>query len=304
MEVLLHIPMNVRGYLMEEIESFLFQQEDRDKSQPRVSQPAHNHSINWLEERINNQNLPEIAMAHASDFASVKSLAADQYFQPNLAYLVEGVRPEFKKFFQPECIFNLTFFMPAVIIMNGEIDAGEIIEASWEGAAQWEKPVIMPDRDTPISKTVLAFLKKQDHALYETFLEKTVFGGSPLEVIEKVASGEFSLGVANQSFSLMSKSKGIKILPTKEGAIPLPQVMVQKRPGTDRGEQVIKRMMDQSIQQYIQKQGAWPVTIMEEIHGFQSDNQWITSWTGWEDFLDQIQMVEEDLQKKTCDRSP
>jgi ABC-type Fe3+ transport system substrate-binding protein len=301
MEVLLHIPMNLRGYLMGEMESFLYQQEDAEIERPKISQPAHNHSISWLEQRINNQSLPDMAMAHVSDFAHVKDLAADQYFQPSRASLADLVRPEFKKFFQPESMFTLVYFMPAVVIVNDEVNAEKLVEVSWKNVAQGGSPIVMPDRDTPITKTVLGFLKKHDHSLYESFVEKIVFVNSPLDVIEKVVSGEFPVGVANQSFSLMSQSRGINILPTTEGPIPLPQVMVQKRPGTERDNQVIGMMLESSIQQYLLQQGAWPVTLTEEIYGFRADNQWIQGWNGWETLLDSIRMVEEDLHKE--DRS-
>lgn len=298
MEVLLHIPMNLRGYLMEAMESFLYKQEDGKEVSPKISKPAHDHSISWLEQRIKNQNLPEIAMAHVSDFAHVKNLSAEQYFQPSYTTLVDQMRPEFKKFFQPESMFNLVYFMPAVVIVNGELNKEKPDHASWKDVAQGKEPIVMPDKDTPISKTVLGFLKKYDHSLYESFAERIVFVSSPLDVIEKVASGEFPVGVANQSFSLMSESKGINILPTTEGPIPLPQVMVQKHPGTERGDQVIGMMLEPSIQQYLQQQGAWPVTLTEEIYGFQADNQWIQGWTGWDDLLDSIRMVEENLHKE------
>lgn len=296
MEALLHIPMNLRGYVMEEVEDFLFNQRGKGKTPPVVSQPAHDHSISWLEERIKSRDIPDMAMAHISDFSKAKDLGADLFFQPSPMDLTASIRPEFQKFYQRESMYTPIYFMPAVLIMKdtGVESASSIY--SWEKVAQMNTPIAMPDSDTPISKVVLSFLKKHSPLLYEAFLSKVTFVGSPPQVIEKVIAGEFEIGVANQSFSLMGESRGIQILPVEEGAIPLPQVMVQKR--NSRITNPMEISMKASLQQYIQKQGAWPAMGKDELCGFQKDNQWIAEWDSWEEMLKIIGSVEKDLKTK------
>ncbi|SDY74272.1 substrate-binding domain-containing protein [Tindallia californiensis] len=298
MEALLHIPMNLRGYLMEEVEEFLFTQKSPKENPPMVTQPSHDHSVSWLEERIDSQNVPDVAMAHISDFANInpsdwKSLFRESQGDFIMDEFKMEIRSEFKKFFRPESIYMPMYFMPAVVIAGKNFQENEVEELSWKSVANLGIPIAMPDKDTPIVKMVLSFLKKHSTTLYERVLANACFVGSPPQVIEKVGAGEFDIGIANQSFSLMGKSRGIRILPVEEGAIPLPQVMVQKKNSSIANPEAL--ILKSSIREYIHQQGAWPLVGNETLHGFYPNNRWISDWTDWEEFLEIIASVEKDL---------
>jgi ABC-type Fe3+ transport system substrate-binding protein len=170
------------------------------------------------------------------------------------------------------------------------VQPGELA-GNWFDLLDKSRKVIFPDKDTPISKAVMAYLKRTWPEEYPGFRKKVSFGGSPVEVVQAVGSGQFHMGISNVSFSMMAKQRNVEIDPPSEGAIPLPQVLAWNKQASPELSIVHEFLMEETLQRYLEEQGFWAVVDIPENGRFPVP-RWKSPWAGWEDFFSGLRDLE------------
>lgn len=255
-----------------------------------VTTPGHEHAKSWLLESMRENRVPDIMLAHASDFSVLENGQAHDLFSPIAGeYAAEHpLRDELELFKDPEGLFYPLFIVPMVMIYNKKLVNEEELLHSWTDLLATKWTVAFPDKDTPISKAVMAHLKKNHACEYEAFKNRVVFLNSPVEVIQAVAMGQYHLGIANISFSMMAKQRNVEINWPMEGPIPVPQVLVWKKQANPLLRNIADLLTNHEIQQYLGKQGFWPVGNATHPGSVPLGGNWKNTWVGWESFMQSI----------------
>ncbi|MCF4152184.1 ABC transporter substrate-binding protein [Dethiosulfovibrio sp. F2B] len=293
-DFLIHTAINTRRYIVDYLKERLMDFESRTGQVVAFKNPGFDHSRNWLLESISNGELPDVMLSHGSYF-SVLNDEWEDLLLPRPSWTGNpSLHPGSASFEDPSRRLHPVFVVPMVPIYNVGMVRPEALSGSWYDLVRRRKGVLFPDGNTPITKIVLAYLKKTWPDEFPLFLEGLSFGGSPVEIIQAVARGEFQMGISNVSFSAMAKQRRVEILPVSEGAVPLPQVLAWSRyASSDLSEEVLRLLMDEDFQRYLGEQGLWPVVDISENCRFPVP-RWKSTWEGWEDFLSGLRDLEGD----------
>lgn len=235
-------------------------------------------------------------LCHASDLSVIDAPTRKKLFSGIArAYEKEHpIRKEFSAFSDPDGICYPLFIVPMVMFYNKKNGTADTLAGSWNDLFNLERKILFPDRDTPISKVVLAFLEKNYPDNYQAFLNRVAFGDSPVEVIQAVVVGKFDLAISNFSFSLMAKQRNIEINTATEGAIALPQIMLWKKGVSEKALLIADVYRDPMIHTYLGEQGFWPCLPDVPVGLFPPGSAVEKDWDGWDRFLEGIAKTEKE----------
>ena len=277
--------INLRRYIMDYLKERLQEHEQRTGERVLVKTPGHDHSKNWVLESIASQELPDVMLSHASEFSVLEDRSARGLFASAPAWSgTPPLHPESAPFHDPAGILHPVFIVPMVPIYNRKIVRPEELKGSWTDLFDGGRKVIFTGRDTPISKTVMAYLKKTWPEEYSALRRRVCFGGSPVEVIQAVGSGEYHMGISNLPFSVMAKQRNIEIDAPSEGAVAAPQVLVWSRQAGSGLSAMHGLLMEEGLQRYLEEQGFWAIADIPASERIPL-TRWKSTWSGWDDFF-------------------
>lgn len=283
---LVHTPINTRAYVLDHLKSYLEILKKELGEELNIYSPSHNHSESWLVKGIEENTIPEIILCHASDLLDVEYSKALEIFSRGISNIYkENLEDDSQGYFKSEGDILFPIFIVPVVLCYNKLNASkEEFSNSWEDIFNKSEKVAFPDKDTPISKTVLAYLKKNFPDKYDDFLTRVNFLGSPTEVIQGLSSGEYTMGISNMSFSKMAKQKNIEVIDTKEGTISLPQVLVWKKGYDEVNTKISKALLGKDLHKYINQQG-FVSTLEENSVG---EKKYKLIWNGWNDYFNML----------------
>lgn len=252
--------------------------------------PGYDHAKSWLLERLRENNLPDVMLAHGSDLSVLHEGQARSLFS-SVAGEYEArnpVRAELQMFHDPEGLLYPLYVVPMVMIYNKKFVDEKMLAKSWTDILCEKWTVVFPDRHAPISKVVLAYLKKSHPQEFAAFMQRVEFKNSPVEAVQTVALGKFQFGIANISFSMMAKQRNVEINWPAEGPVPIPQVLTWKKGARPSLTNIADVLRKPDLQQYLGQQGFWAVAgdMPPEV-------SWQSTWRGWPDFLAGIKALDE-----------
>lgn len=292
-DFLVHTSINARRYIMDHLKERLQEFERRTGERVLLKNPGNDHSKSWLLESIESRELPDVALSHASDFSVLDEGSRYGLFASTRAWSgTPALHPESAPFHDPSGIFHPVFIVPMVPIYNGKVVQAAELRHSWADLFENDRKVLFPDKDTPISKAVLAYLHTTWPAEYPAFRERLSFGGSPVEVLQAVGNGEFHMGISNVSFSMMAKQRNIEIDAPSEGAVALPQVLVWGAHASSELTALHDLLMEEKLQRYLEEQGFWATADIPEDERMPVA-RWKSVWAGWDDFFAGLRALEE-----------
>jgi hypothetical protein len=291
---LIHIPINVTGYVLDYLKRHLRELEKAADDKITLISTGHEHGSSWLREGMGENSLPDIMLAHASDFSVLEGGQAQDLFSRIAGgYAAEHpLRDELKIFHDPEGFFYPLFIVPMVMIYNRKLVNKEALHNSWSDLLADKWKVAFPDKDTPISKAVMAYLKKNHAREYAAFKTRVVFKHSPVDVVQAVAREQFHFGIANMAFSQMAAQRNVEVNWPLEGPVLIPQVLVWKKEANPLLTIIADVLTRPDIQQYLGKQSFWPVADSAPLHGIPLGDVWNCTWSSWQAFLKSIQELE------------
>lgn len=293
-EFLVHTSINARRFVMDHLRERLQRAKGGDGANTVLTTPDFDHSKNWLLKGLAGDGLPSAALSHASDFSPLADSTLRELFTPVPEW--DG-RPPFRSEAASFCdtagLFHPVFIVPMVPVYNRKLIAKKDLTGSWTDLLVDGRRVVFPDRNTPISRAVLAYLKREWPDEYRDFRERLTFGGSPVEVIRAVGDGWYDMGVSNVSFALMASQRSVETYTPSEGAVVIPQVMAWSRGAPDELLYMRELLMEEGLQRYLEEQGFWAVADLSP-EGCGSATSWKSVWNGWSDFLEGLRALAEE----------
>ncbi len=296
MRLLIHTAINTRGFITSYVKKRLAALGRETGEEMSLETPGHDHSVNWLSEALREGGLPDVALTHAVDLAVIEKERKQKLFD-SLESLYEKypVRKETAHLSDLDYLVFPVYAIPLVMVFNSRNSAKEKLSGTWKDLLNSELNVIFPDMHTPISQTVLSYLKQRYPNEYQAFLSRLTFGKSPVEVIQALVSGRsgrFELAISNLSFARMARQKGIEVNMPVEGSILLPQVLVIRKDAGETAYRAAGIFLEEELQNYLGAQGVIPVSPDAELNDTDPAilNICQEVWTDWEDYYRRMRL--------------
>ncbi len=292
---MIHTPVNMRGRMLDYIKNNLPALEEKmgDKiilHVPHDPEYEADCGEEWLAPAVEKGIVPEIIITHATDFASLTDRYQDNLFSDLAGQFEKNhpIRKELSMLTDPKGLFSLVSVTPLVMFYNPKTVKEDDLKHTWADLFNENYKVIFPDRDKPLTRAAGAFLKQRFPDEFPKFEKRVVYEGYPSDVVKAVISGEYDMAMSICSFAEMGNSRGIKINPTEEGYILLPQVLVWKNGVNEKATAIADLLMSEEMQSFLSEQGSWPASSGVPIGDTIEHNDRLKNWQGWDSYLKEV----------------
>jgi ABC-type Fe3+ transport system substrate-binding protein len=291
--ILIHASINIRKTLMDYLKEHLREFNRKNKANVVMESAPNNEEENWFLQALENNDIPDLVVAHATDFAPAKDSLIQEHFMKLVNPYPMSQQLQDKAFRDPEGIFHPIMLVPFVIIANNKILKNEEMPLSWKDFidSKWNDRVVVPDTHTPISLVVTSFLRNSHPGEYEKFASCIGQKPSPVEVLKAVESGEYPIGIANLGFSKMM-TRNIQTIIPLEGAVPTPIVLTFSKKADPRLIELAEIFFKDDIQKIFANQGFIPVVEGVEMPKDENGRNIELAWKGWPEYFSAIRKDE------------
>ncbi len=240
----------------------------------------------------NPDEIPDLTTTHQiSILRNRDRMAASGLYETNPGR-VSGMREELvtRGFEDPSGLFTTVCVVPVVLIYHREVQNPpvsweDLLDPRWEGKIHVPSPVILKKLLTMYGLSLF-----QDRA--ERLFRNVVFDGLPIDVNQKVNAGIYDIGVVSLPFARASRAGNVTICWPREGALALPQVMIQKKGVEEQVLPVCRYLLSEEAQQYLSDIGCMvPVNPSIPVPREAEENNLTFYWKGWDWFIGNLQNV-------------
>ncbi|MEN6389164.1 MAG: extracellular solute-binding protein [Syntrophomonas sp.] len=290
-KILIHTPLNIRKNLIDGLKGFL--KDFNRNNGTKISAEPVDHSVqgSWLADRVAQDDIPEMILAHATDYATVNRGELSKVFAsfPNRFPL----RPELQPYGDDAGILHPVFGVPFVIICNTRLISPEDRPSSWEElmASRWHGQLAFPDPTTPIARGVASYINSSYPGLFKEFLPHLRFIKSVPELNQAVVDGVYPLGIANIAFAKMLHQKHVVPIWPKEGAVLIPQFMVWSNRADKRLLEIGDFMLSKPVQAILANQGFVPANPELPLSNVLAENCGFVRWEEWDRYSENVRKV-------------
>ena len=291
--LMIHTPVNTRARVTEYIKSKLSMLENEFGEEIIITSPhdyekLRNCQDNWIDNCIRDNNLPDMVLTHACEFSTLLGKDMKKYFSPlGGEYVKEKpVRDELVKFMDEESIFYPIFIVPIIMCYNkNTVDVNDLT-GSWNDLFNPKYKSVLPDKSKPITKVVGAHIISYESDKFKV-LESLDYIFSPKAVMKSLMMQEHDIAVTNTAF-LNVGGNNIRLNPTKEGVMLLPQVIAFKKGADRKLLKIIDLLLELEIQNYFGENGYFP-SNPDAIMGKTIElDEKIKNFTSWDHYLEEF----------------
>ncbi len=259
--VMVHVSINIRKALMDILRENLKEFNKTYREDVVIETASNDEAENWFIQSLEQGSLPQLAIAHATDFVPVsKEILKNSFLSLPGKY---PLRNELKSkgLEDPEGIFHPFALIPFVIVGNTGLLHREEMPVSWQDLLNYGKhrQVVFPEANSPITQVVTAILKNWHPDKFKEFYPLINFDHSPVETLKAVGGGQFALGIANLGFSKMMTRDIVPILP-EEGALCSPLVLVCSKEAGPHLLEFANILFSKRVQEMLAQQGFIPAS--------------------------------------------
>ena len=166
------------------------------------------------------------------------------------------------------------------------------LNTRWDDLFLSQYKATMPDKSKPITKIVGAHILQNYPQYFEQFEAlETIF--APKQVMKSLMAQEHDIAISNTAFAKTAESKGIRINPTKDGVMILPQIVAFKKGVDKRLLKVIDYLLNYEIQKYLGENGFYPANPNATMGETISFDMMIKNFKGWNHYIDHIIQYEQ-----------
>lgn len=285
--ILVHISINIRMAVVEALKEEIKASNKKYGANTTLGASASQPEGAWLRDGLAQGNLPGMALAHGTDFASLSQEQLEEIMLPLPDKFPMDSGLEDRGLRDPAGLLHPMFLIPFVMICNSSMLASHERPAGWEDLldSRWHGQVCFPARDTPIAQVVTACLRTHYPASYQEFAARLSFLKSPVEVIRAVGEGQYPLGIANLGFAKMLTGQQVSTIWPAEGAVCSPLVLAFFQPAQPRWLELGEVLFRPVLQDMAARQGFIPVRSanlgLADIAGPGRE----LAWPGWQAYL-------------------
>lgn len=227
--VLLHCPLNISRTLEEMMKEHCKTLEEKHQLEIKVEVQPHRPKEEGLFERYYEAgDMPDLIIGHVNDFAELPEGYLQEHFQalpgrfPLRQELVQA------GFNDPRGYFNPFVIIPFAMFYNQNMLTENNLPRVWKDLldTRWRKKILMPDDYRMVSIIIRTFMAAHYPDKFADFQENVVYQGAPIDVVNSVDEGQYSLGITNIAFARISRHKNTRLIWPEDGFFCMPQVMV------------------------------------------------------------------------------
>jgi ABC-type Fe3+ transport system substrate-binding protein len=239
---------------------------------------------------VEKKDLPDLTIGHVNDFVELPDGYLAEYFASLPAHyplrkeLADNGFADMRGYFHPFVI------IPFAVFYNHNILAPEDIPKVWEDLLnpRWRNSILMPDEYRVVSLIIRNFMSSYFPDRFSEFQDNVKYQGSPIEVVNAVDEGKYSLGITNIAWARFSRQKNTSLIWPQDGTFCMPQVMVWKKGADKRLFEMGDYIMSKPVQEFLALQGFVPASPEVPLPSLLNNNNFSLRWQGWEHFIDII----------------
>ncbi|MEQ8176503.1 MAG: ABC transporter substrate-binding protein [Syntrophomonadaceae bacterium] len=289
--ILIHTPLNIRKNLIDALKAFLKDFNRKHGMQIGVETVDHSVQGSWLADCVAQNDIPDMVLAHATDYATVDLGKLSDVFAsfPNRF----PPRPELQPYGDDAGILHPVFGVPFVIICNTRLVNPEDRPSSWEElmASRWHGRLAFPDPTTPIARGVASYINSCYPGQFQDFLPHLKFVKSVPELNQAVGDGVYPLGIANIAFAKMLHQRHVVPIWPKEGAVLIPQFMAWSNRADKSLLEIGDFMLSKPVQAIFANQGFVPANPELPLSNVLTENCGFVRLEEWERYSENIRKV-------------
>lgn len=286
--VLIHSPLNISRTLSEMMKEFAGNMQERYGMEVIIeSQPHRPEEESLFLSYINKEELPDLIVGHANDFADLPAGYLEKYFQalPGRYRLRQELADA--GFTDPKGFFHTFAVVPYSILYNHNMLTYQELPKSWKDLldSKWDKSILMPDEFRIVSVIVNKFMESVYPNEVAAFQQNVINKGTPMDVVNAVDEGQYPLGVANIAFARFSRHKNTGLVWPEDGAFCIPQIMVWSKGADERILEAGDFLLSRPVQEFMATQSFVPASPDTPLPDLVNDNKCSLHWDGWDHFL-------------------
>ncbi len=292
--IMLHVPVNTRGYLTRYLKTKLKHLEPKITEQISIVSP-HDEAYagaakdSWLEQALKDNLIPDIIVANGPGFASFYQNQTLYQLFDNIALDLARTVPV-REDMQPLIdqagkLFPISVYPLALIYNKALVKQGTLLN-SWQDLFNQQFKVVFPDRDKPLTRAVGAYLLDKYPEQFKQFESRVTYAGGPKDIIRKVASAKYHMAMTLGPFAMMAPKQKIAIHYAKEGFVAMPQLLAVKK-GNKEALQIAAMFLEEALQLYLQSQAIWSVRKLNEAKAYQH-SQMLSEFEEWKSYFKKI----------------
>lgn len=289
--IYVHTPLNISRTLVKMLEEFCKELKGRHGLEINIETQPHNPSEeSKFSSYIKKSELPDLSIGHVNDFADLPK----QYLAEHLLALPDRfpVRNELAElgFRDSNAFFHPFVVIPFAMFYNPQLLDEKDVPLKWSDLLdpRWQGKIIMPDANRMASVIVRTFMAADFPDKFDSFKNNVTYAGSPLEVVNGVHEGKYTIGITNIAFAHISSQKNTRIIWPQDGLFCMPQVMVWSNKAPEAILEVGDFLLSKPVQEYLVMQSFVPVSPEVPLPQLVVDHQCSLRWKGWEYFLEVI----------------
>lgn len=296
MDFLIHTPINIHGRMMGTLKNELDNIEEHIGESISFCSPHDlldeaEFSQKWMAQVVEKNSMPEISLIPAPEFSSLADKDKTKIFSDLAGKYAKKhpIRKELSMLTDSSGMFYPTSVIPLVMIYNSETVDEKDLTHSWADLFHEKYRVMLPFRDKPMTRAAGAFLLQQFPEQFAEFEKRVRYDGYPMDGIKAVLSGECDMAMTIYSLATVGQSRGVKINPTKEGFILLPQLLAWKGGVSDSADIVAEILTERDFQEFLSEQGAWPVNGDVDLPESIVFDGCLKNWKGWDNYFKEVE---------------
>jgi ABC-type Fe3+ transport system substrate-binding protein len=286
--IFIHTPLNISRTLVKMLEEFCRQLQERQGLEIAIeTQPHRPDEDSRFSSYLEKNELPDLTIGHVNDFADLTK----EYLEEHLRTL-PGRFPVRKELAELGFTDSRAYFHPFVVIpfamfYNPELLDEKDVPKRWSDILdpQWDNRIIMPDEYRMASVIVRTFMAADFPDKFENFKNNVTYAGSPLEVVNAVDEGKYTIGLTNIAFAHISSQKNTRIIWPQDGLFCMPQVMAWSNKAPEAMLEIGDFLLSKQVQEYLLLQSFVPVSPEVPLPQLMQENHCSLRWKGWEYFL-------------------
>lgn len=293
--LMVHIPVNMRGYLSDRLGEALgkFRAETGEDvllCTPHDPEYTGDCTEEWLLPAVRKGILPDLTVVNATELAPLDKTVKEAVLGRDAPLFVEKhpVRKEMQALLDPEGYFYPISVTPLVMIYNPGKMAAEKLTHSWKDLFNPDFRVVFPDRDKPLTRAAGAYLLSVWPDEFAAFERRVVYDGTPASVVRSVMSGEYDVAMTNAGFASVGTGDRLAVNAAKEGAVLLPQLLVWRKNTGAALLPFAEFMAGRAMQSYFSGQGSWPVHAEVTAPCDLSREKQLREWRGWTAYFNSV----------------
>ncbi len=289
--VILHCPLNISRTMEDLLKKRAQELEETNGIPIAVEMQPHRPTEEGIfQTYAEGGDIPDAMIGHVNDFAELPAGFLQEHFRaiPERFPLRKELREA--GFEDKEAYFHPFVVIPFAMFYNTRLLTEAEAPKAWTDLSDdhWQGKIRMPDDYRVVSKVICSFMQSNYPEDYEAFQRNVTHSGAPIDVVNAVDEGSYSIGITNIAFARVSRYKNTRLIWPEDGIFCMPQVVVFSKRAPDELLELGDYLYSDEVQQYLAKQAFIPASPHVPLIALYRDHLIRLNWESWEHYLEVV----------------